>query len=312
MSLKNISKWILSVNKSSEKQENLKHDQKIMTDSGHDNKSGRLEDTELPGLFEAGEDENEVLSNDFDKSKGTFLGYSLPKEAVNGSDVNESEDSKNAEGEISKNSEKQSSIKDKTSPIANAGNLKSNNSRKDVSEDKSTPAEQKHESKILEREVKKVSKGPVDLVVTVTRRKQDRAMSGLTSPSTGKGKQKTINITSYDPFNFKSLESAENSKKASHYIVDKEDQGRIGLSPVHDVKEYNSIRSFIPKMKRPRTLVSSRYFPERLQKSRIMPTFYLNSRNGYTSVKKTQRSFVPYRPYRNYKYDTLLPSYYWA
>eukprot|EP00795_Rhopilema_esculentum_P005192 gene5192-326_t len=317
VNLKNISKWKPSANKSSEKQENLEHDQKVSIDSGPEangNKTGRLEDTELPRLFEAGDDENEVLANDFDKAKGTFHGYLLPKEAVNGSDVNESEekDNKNTESEISKNSEKQSSIKDKSNSIANAGNLKAINSHKAASEDKSTPVKQKHESKILEREVKKVSKGPVDLVVTVTRRKQDRATSGLVSPSTGKRKQKTMDITSYDPFNFKSLESAENSKKAAHYIVDKEDEGRIGLSPVHDVKEYNSIRSFIPKIKAPRTLVSNRYFPERLQKSRIMPTFYLNPRNGYTSMKKTQRSFIPYRPYRNYKYDTLLPSYYWA
>ena len=112
------------------------------------------------------------------------------------------------------------------------------------------------QSNLIERKVEKLDKGPLKLVVMVTRRKIDdrnKTFGGPMKAEKQKPKEgkrpETEEEAMYDPFNFEALETQQhqNSNKAK-YIVDKEDEGRAGLTASYDVSKAKTTKSYIPKI----------------------------------------------------------------
>lgn len=111
------------------------------------------------------------------------------------------------------------------------------------------------QSNLIERKVEKVDKGPLKLVVTVTRRKiSDRNKTfgvpmKVEKQEPKEGKRPETEIDSlYDPFNFKALETQQQNSNKAKYIVDKEDEGRAGLTASYDVSKAKTTKSYAPKI----------------------------------------------------------------
>lgn len=102
----------------------------------------------------------------------------------------------------------------------------------------------------VERKVERIDKGPVNLIVTVTRRKLTNENKTSESPLGTRTKMKdTEDVPVVDPFNFKSLERQANrqSSRRQNYIVDKEDAGRAGISMLYQGMKKDVEKSSVAK-----------------------------------------------------------------
>ena len=110
-----------------------------------------------------------------------------------------------------------------------------------------SPSNQEADSNLVEKKVARVDKGPVNLVVSVTRR---LLTDGKKAFSSKKNKKlKTEDLPTDDPFNFKSLETKKHKNtKKQKYIVDKEDAGRAGLTGNYVASREVATKSSVPQI----------------------------------------------------------------
>eukprot|EP00112_Aurelia_sp_Birch-Aquarium-sp1_P012957 Seg273.6 transcript_id=Seg273.6/GoldUCD/mRNA.D3Y31 product="Laminin-like protein epi-1" protein_id=Seg273.6/GoldUCD/D3Y31 len=283
------------------------------------NKTGGLEATDLPELFEGGDDQNEVIANDFEEAGETISNGE--QGAKNDSIAKEMSDAldKIAEEKSSQmNGSTQPAVKESNSPNATTsresipsrnklGHAKISNWEANTLQTKHKPA-----ANIVEEKVQKVNKGPLNLVVTVTRRKlskpnktaPDLKKKGKESASNlkkGEGsisgvkkKEKEVDPSVYDPFNFQSIATpaSSNTEKQSH-IVDKEDSRRIGL--IQNSNE-NVLRSTVPK--RRQYIQKPTRFKTRSRVPNTGPKFFVLPNQNYANTKINQRSVIPIAPRR--------------
>ena len=187
-------------------------------------------------------------------------------------------------------------------------------------ETKTIKINQKPAANVVEEKVEKVNKGPLNLVVTVTRRKLSKpnktvadlkkkgkesasnlkkgedsvtnAKTGEDSMSNVKKKEKEIDPSVYDPFNFQSIAAPSNSNTDEQSrIVDKEDSRRIGL--IRDSNE-NVLRSTVPKRRQYIQKASKQ--KTRLRVPNTGPKFFVLPNQNYANTKINQRSAIPFAP----------------
>ena len=112
------------------------------------------------------------------------------------------------------------------------------------------------QSNVIEKKVEKIEKGPIKLIVTLTRRKishkNKTSGSGEKEEPMSSNEGKRVGVTDdslYDPFNFSTLEAhLHQNKNKARYIVDKEDEGRAGLTPNYDIPREKAASSSLSKM----------------------------------------------------------------
>ena len=224
-------------------------------------------------MFNGGGDENEVIANDFEKegfsipSKSSQDRNDYPEVANEFDKFAENRTTKkkksrqplNEESEARKSESDSTAGGNKSESTQNSEKTAQNNADTETkkkflealhsvafnSKSATKEAEENDEGGLkmapapggphfIERKVQKIDKGPVNLIVTVTRRKlgeENKSFNG----SESRGKKEAIEDYSMeDPFNFKSLEARKNHRAdKSNYIIDKEDAGRAGLSPLY-------------------------------------------------------------------------------
>ena len=120
---------------------------------------------------------------------------------------------------------------------------------------KPTPAKTA-QSNVIERKVEKIEKGPIKLVVTVTRRKTSHknktSGSGEKKEEMSSSEGKRVGVTDdslFDPFNFSTLEAQQHQNMNKvRYIVDKEDEGRAGLTPSYNIPKEKTARSSLSRI----------------------------------------------------------------
>ena len=293
------------------------------------NKTAGLEASDLPELFEGGDDQNEVVSNDFEEAGETIS--NAEQGAKNDSTAKEMSDAldKIAEEKSSKSiPDTQPAVKGSSSPNATASRESTPNRSKlgrvkiGDWEAKTIKTIHKPAANIVEEKVEKVNKGPLSLVVTVTRRKLSKpnktvadlkkkgkesasnlqkgedsvtnAKTGEDSISNAKKKEKEIDPSVYDPFNFQSIAApaTSNTEEQSH-IVDKEDSRRIGL--IRDSNE-NVLRSTVPKRRQYIQKPSNQKTRSRVPNTG--PKFFILPNQNYANTKINQRSVIPVAPRR--------------
>ena len=122
------------------------------------------------------------------------------------------------------------------------------------------------QSSVIERRIEKIDKGPLNVVVTVTRRKVngrnktsgDAVKEEKLTGNEGK-RLSTNDDTFYDPFNFQGLETKQQKSSKAKYIVDKEDEGRAGLTTSYDVSKEKTTPSSAPRTSKRKKEISVTY-----------------------------------------------------